>query len=134
MDFKFNCFEINEIISFGTSFLLLGNLASYWKNLNNIARKMSNLDFSVKCNVTSDDEIGSLAMTLNFLSANLKRRINWKYKIVKNIRTNWNFYIFNVLVTERCIIFIRIDKLKWKQKVGVPEIFERRRNNQCISI
>ena len=37
---------------------------------------MSNLDFSVKCKVTSDDEIGSLAMTLNFLSANLKKSLD----------------------------------------------------------
>ena len=51
-------------------------IAKPLKNLNNIARKMSNLDFSVKCNVTSDDEIGSLAMTLNFLSANLKKSLD----------------------------------------------------------
>ena len=51
-------------------------IAKPLKNLNNIARKMSNLDFSVKCNVSSDDEIGSLAMTLNFLSANLKKSLD----------------------------------------------------------
>ena len=51
-------------------------IAKPLKNLNNIARKMSNLDFSVKCDVTSDDEIGSLAMTLNFLSANLKKSLD----------------------------------------------------------
>ena len=44
-------------------------------NLNNIAKRMSNLDFDAKCEVTSDDEIGSLANTLNFLSSNLENSL-----------------------------------------------------------
>ena len=36
---------------------------------------MSNLDFDAKCEVTSDDEIGSLANTLNFLSSNLENSL-----------------------------------------------------------
>lgn len=35
------------------------------------AKKMSTLDFSEKCQVESQDEIGDLAVTLNFLSENL---------------------------------------------------------------
>lgn len=44
--------------------------------LNNVASRMSNLDFSAKCTVTSDDEIGNLANTLNFLSENLKKSLD----------------------------------------------------------
>ena len=43
--------------------------------LNNIAKKMSLLDFNVKCDVSSDDEIGNLASTLNFLSSNLEKSL-----------------------------------------------------------
>lgn len=39
--------------------------------LNNAASKMAEMDFSSKCDVTSDDEIGNLANTLNFLSDRL---------------------------------------------------------------
>lgn len=41
-------------------------------NLNNVAKRMSTLDFNAKCEVNSDDEIGNLANTLNFLSSNLE--------------------------------------------------------------
>ena len=44
-------------------------------NLNNIAKKMSNFDFGIKCEVKSDDEIGNLANTLNFLSSNLENAL-----------------------------------------------------------
>lgn len=39
--------------------------------LNNVAKKMAKMDFSQKCNMTRNDEIGNLAQTLNFLSTNL---------------------------------------------------------------
>lgn len=39
--------------------------------LNDTAKKMASLDFSEKCTVKSEDEIGNLANTLNFLSCNL---------------------------------------------------------------
>lgn len=39
--------------------------------LNQTAKKMSSMDFSEKCEVKRDDEIGNLANTLNFLSSNL---------------------------------------------------------------
>lgn len=45
-------------------------------NINNVAHKMSNLDFNAKCDVTSDDEIGNLANTLNFLSSNLETALS----------------------------------------------------------
>lgn len=39
--------------------------------LNRAASRMADMDFSTKCSVKSDDEIGNLARTLNFLSQNL---------------------------------------------------------------
>ena len=41
------------------------------KNLNHVAVKMSSMDFSEKCPSNSNDEIGNLGKTLNFLSQNL---------------------------------------------------------------
>lgn len=41
-------------------------------NLTNAANKMSDMDFSVVCDTNREDEIGSLAKSLNFLSNNLQ--------------------------------------------------------------
>jgi len=46
------------------------------KKLNKTALRMSKLDFTEKCNVTTKDEIGNLANTLNFLSHNLSNSLN----------------------------------------------------------
>ncbi|WML33819.1 ATP-binding protein [Clostridium sp. OS1-26] len=43
--------------------------------LNNSASKMADLDFSKKCNIKREDEIGNLSDTLNFLSENLNRSL-----------------------------------------------------------
>lgn len=60
----FICLIISSIFS---------NLVTHpLKNINNIAIKMSKMDFSEKCETNRDDEIGNLAKTLNFLSTNLK--------------------------------------------------------------
>ena len=39
--------------------------------INNAALRMANLDFSVECDIKSDDEIGNLATSINVLSSNL---------------------------------------------------------------
>ncbi|MBE6053795.1 MAG: HAMP domain-containing histidine kinase [Clostridium sartagoforme] len=44
-------------------------------NINKVAKRMSALDFTAKCEETSDDEIGNLATTLNFLSSTLKNAL-----------------------------------------------------------
>jgi signal transduction histidine kinase len=44
--------------------------------LNNTALRISEMDFTAKCDVNSDDEIGSLANTLNFLSQRLDNALN----------------------------------------------------------
>lgn len=43
--------------------------------INDVAIKMAELDFSVQCDVMSDDEIGNLASSLNVLSTNLKNNM-----------------------------------------------------------
>ncbi|MBE6050817.1 MAG: HAMP domain-containing protein [Clostridium sp.] len=43
--------------------------------INKVAIKMSQMDFSEKCNVKNQDEIGNLANTLNFLSTNLENAL-----------------------------------------------------------
>lgn len=42
------------------------------KRINKVAMKMAHLDFNEKCTVESEDEIGGLAHTLNFLSSKLQ--------------------------------------------------------------
>ena len=44
--------------------------------LNNTALRIADMDFTAKCDVSSDDEIGSLANTLNFLSHRLDKALN----------------------------------------------------------
>jgi two-component system, OmpR family, sensor histidine kinase VanS len=44
--------------------------------INKIATKMANLDFDEKCEVKSNDEIGNVASSLNFLSENLNTAMN----------------------------------------------------------
>jgi two-component system sensor histidine kinase VanS len=45
-------------------------------SLNSTASRISELDFSAKCQITSNDEIGSLGKTLNFLSEKLGLTLN----------------------------------------------------------
>ncbi|MBU5674899.1 HAMP domain-containing histidine kinase [Alkaliphilus sp. MSJ-5] len=43
--------------------------------INNTAIKMAELDFSVECNVKSNDEIGNLANSINILASNLNKNM-----------------------------------------------------------
>lgn len=60
------------VLSFIYSIMITNPL----RRINSTAKKMSNLDFSEKCEVVSEDEIGNLAITLNFLSENLYRALS----------------------------------------------------------
>ena len=53
------------------AFLLSNMITKPLKKMNKTARLMADLDFSKKCKVDSEDEIGSLAKSLNVLSDNL---------------------------------------------------------------
>ncbi|SHH04015.1 HAMP domain-containing protein [Thermosyntropha lipolytica DSM 11003] len=64
--------------------LLLGSLVVFFwawrfthpiREMNNIAQKMARLDFSQRCEIKSEDELGELAESLNSLSYQLDRAI-----------------------------------------------------------
>lgn len=58
------------------SFIYSNLISKPLVNINNVATKLSNMDFSSQCNETyRSDEIGNLARTLNFLSTNLNNAL-----------------------------------------------------------
>lgn len=59
------------IILFVLSFVYSNMITKPLKNLNSSAMKIAKFDFSEKIKVNSDDEMGNLGKTLNFLSDNL---------------------------------------------------------------
>ncbi len=65
------CIVISSIISYFVSKAFSNPVME----LNDIAQKMSNLDFSKKYNVTTNDEIGTLGTSINRLSGNLEKTI-----------------------------------------------------------
>lgn len=75
--------EFYRYLFIGFSFIAL-LLSSIYANLiskplvkiNKAAKKMSSMDFTVKCEVDSNDEIGNLAETLNFLSSTLEEALD----------------------------------------------------------
>lgn len=69
-------FYIGAIILIIILSLIYSNMVSKpLIQLNNTAKKMASLNFSEKCIVNSEDEIGNLAATLNFLSYNLNEAL-----------------------------------------------------------
>lgn len=73
----FNTVAVGLII-FGAIFILFFSNIFSWpiKILSNNAKKMANLDFSVKAPVVTKDEIGELAMSMNTMSEKLERTIS----------------------------------------------------------
>lgn len=63
------------IIGIFLSFIYANLISKPLIKLNKTAKKMSALDFSTKCEIESEDEIGDLANTLNFLSSNLNNAL-----------------------------------------------------------
>ena len=63
------------LISAVLAFLISNSFTKPIKELNSISKKMSNLDFSQKYEVTTDDEIGMLGTSINILSSNLEKTI-----------------------------------------------------------
>lgn len=74
--------ELYKYFSIGAVFFIV-ILAFIYSNMitkplieiNKVATKMAKLDFSEKCNVKSEDEIGNMASSLNFLSENLNEAL-----------------------------------------------------------
>lgn len=73
----FNTVAVGLII-FGAIFILFFSNIFSWpiKILSNNAKKMANLDFSVKAPVVTKDEIGELAVSMNTMSEKLERTIS----------------------------------------------------------
>lgn len=67
---------ICTIISLIITFIVSKSFVKPIKELDDIANKMSNLDFSKKYNVETNDEIGTLGNSINTLSSNLEKTIN----------------------------------------------------------
>ena len=63
------------LISAVLGFVISNTFTKPIKELNTISKKMSNLDFSQKYEVVTDDEIGMLGTSINTLSANLEKTI-----------------------------------------------------------
>ncbi|MGL5615509.1 MAG: HAMP domain-containing sensor histidine kinase [Sarcina sp.] len=59
------------VLCFFLSYLFSNLISKPLLRLNKAAKKMSDMDFSEKCPIESNDEIGNLAKSLNFLSSNL---------------------------------------------------------------
>lgn len=66
------CFIILIIISFFYSKWITTPLL----HLNDVAKKIANLDFSMKSSINSNNELGELSDNLNSVSANLEKAIN----------------------------------------------------------
>lgn len=65
------------IIFGGIAIMYISKSFSYpISELNNIAKKMANLDFSLKYNVRDDDEINELGESINVMSDKLEKTIN----------------------------------------------------------
>lgn len=77
----------------GSIFIILV-LSSVYSNMiakpllkiNKVARKISKLEFGEKCDESRDDEIGSLAKTLNFLSESLNNALSSLKNANKNLK------------------------------------------------
>ena len=73
----FNTVAVGLIIFGAVFILLLSNIFSWpIRILSNNAKKMANLDFSVKAPVVAKDEIGELAISMNTMSEKLERTIS----------------------------------------------------------
>ncbi|WP_156625968.1 HAMP domain-containing protein [Clostridium tertium] len=80
-EFYFYLFLGFSIIGIILSSIYANLISKPLVNINKVAKRMSAMDFSAKCDVESDDEIGDLATTLNFLSSTLKNTLeDLKYK------------------------------------------------------
>lgn len=68
-------FIIAIFISFVASYVFAGRFSRPVRKMESIARDMANMDFSRQIDISSNDEIGSLANSLNMLSKSLQEKI-----------------------------------------------------------
>ena len=58
------------------------------REINKVATRMSDLDFSESCNIVSQDEIGNLGDTLNFLGENLDSSLNSLKEVNRELQSD----------------------------------------------
>ena len=75
-EFYFYLFSGFTLIAIILSSVYANLISKPLVNINKVAKRMSAMDFTAKCEETSDDEIGNLAITLNFLSSTLKKALD----------------------------------------------------------
>lgn len=75
-DFALMLGIVAMIISGALSVLLCSNFVEPILQINDVTKRMANMDFSVKLNIGSDDELGQLAQSINYLSSQLETKIN----------------------------------------------------------
>ncbi len=98
-DFFVYFYIVGIFIVFIISLIFSRFISKPLKSINNVAVKMSSFDFSEKCSSKYNDEIGSLAKSLNLLSSNLQRSL-------KRLREN-NKKLENDIEKERNLEKIR---------------------------
>ncbi len=69
-------FVVAIFISFIATFIFAGRFSRPIRKMESIAKDMANMNFSRKVEVTTKDEMGSLAHSLNILSESLEDKIN----------------------------------------------------------
>lgn len=74
-EFYIYFFIIAVIMSVFLSTVYSRMISKPLKKLNNHAEEVAKLNFSSRCNIDTDDEIGNLAKTFNFLTANLDKSL-----------------------------------------------------------
>lgn len=74
---KFNVyvFLFALILIFFLSIIYSKMIASPLLKINQVAEKMANLDFSVRCKIDSNDELGNLSKSINIMSTNLSNSL-----------------------------------------------------------
>lgn len=75
-DFALMLGIVAMIISGVMSVMLCSNFVEPILQINDAAKRMADMDFSVKLDVGSNDELGQLAQSINYLSSQLETKIN----------------------------------------------------------
>ncbi|MBP3966389.1 sensor histidine kinase [Paenibacillus lignilyticus] len=75
-DFYLYFYGLAVVLILLLSFLYSGMITKPLRRLNQVALRLSKLDFSVKSGIKRNDEIGSLSQTFDFLSDNLQHALD----------------------------------------------------------
>ncbi|MFA6628027.1 MAG: HAMP domain-containing sensor histidine kinase [Bacilli bacterium] len=68
------------LLAMALTYILSNNVAKPIRNINDVTKKMKNLDFSTNLSITSKDEIGELSKNINNLAESLSNTIHDLYE------------------------------------------------------